>query len=94
MNEHVKKLADQCWSYRVDGALVDGQLHFDTEKFARMVAEECAAICMSQADRRNIRQAWGIPVESSVKYPGVAAQNSVTSQYDRPFNLPKPGEQS
>lgn len=93
MTEQLKRLADQCWSHRIDGTLIDGHLHFDTAKFARLIAEQCAAICMSQADRKNIRQAFGIPVESSVKYPGEAEHNSITSQYNRPFNLPPSGEQ-
>ena len=41
MNERIKELEKQCWSYRVDGVLVDGQLHFDTEKFAELIVREC-----------------------------------------------------
>jgi hypothetical protein len=41
MNERIKELEKQCWSHRVDGRLVDGQLHFDTEKFAQMIVQEC-----------------------------------------------------
>lgn len=41
MNELIKELEKQCWSHRVDGALVDGQLHFDTQKFAQLIVEEC-----------------------------------------------------
>jgi hypothetical protein len=42
MNSRIRELADQCWSHRVDGALVDGQLHFDHEKFAELIVQECA----------------------------------------------------
>lgn len=42
MNERIKQLEKQCWSHRVDGALVDGQLHFDTAKFAELIVRECA----------------------------------------------------
>ena len=41
MNERIKELEHQCWSHRVDGRLVDGQLHFDTEKFAELIVREC-----------------------------------------------------
>jgi len=59
------------------------------EMLAELVAEECAQMCGSQADKNNIRKAFGIPVESNVKYPAPEAHWSVTSQYERPFNLPK-----
>ena len=41
MNQRLKELEQQCWSHRVDGALVDGQLHFDTQKFAELIVREC-----------------------------------------------------
>lgn len=44
MNERIKELEQQCWSHRVDGALVDGQLHFDTQKFAALIVFKCAEI--------------------------------------------------
>ena len=59
------------------------------EKLAELVAEECAQICGSQADKKNIRYAFGIPVGSDVKYPGPEAHNSVTSQYTREYNTPR-----
>ena len=40
MNERIKLLEQQCWSHRVDGALVDGQLHFNTQKFAELLINE------------------------------------------------------
>ena len=45
MNERIKELEKQCWSHRVDGVLVDGHLHFDTQKFAELIIEECASVC-------------------------------------------------
>ena len=45
MNERIKELEKQCWSHRVDGTLVDGQLHFDTQKFADSLVWECMKIC-------------------------------------------------
>ena len=44
MNERIKELEKQCWSHRVDGALIDGHLHFDTKKFAELIIRECADI--------------------------------------------------
>jgi hypothetical protein len=41
MNERILELEKQCWSHRVDGTLVDGQLHFDTKKFAELIIKEC-----------------------------------------------------
>ena len=55
-------------------------------RFGEMIAEECARMCMSQADRQNIRQRFGLLVESSVKYKGPDPSNSIESQYDRELN--------
>ena len=44
MNERIKELEKQCWSHRVDGTLVDGQLHFDIQKFAELIVRECANV--------------------------------------------------
>jgi hypothetical protein len=43
-NERIKELEKQCWSHRVDGALVDGHLHFDRQKFAELIVAECIDI--------------------------------------------------
>ena len=56
---------------------------------AAAIVEECAQICMSQADRKNIRKRFGLPVESNIKYPGPEPHGSITSQYTRQYNLPK-----
>lgn len=58
------------------------------EVLASLVAEHCAQICMSQADRRNIRSAFGLAVDSTVKYPSPAT-TAQDSQYNRTPNLPK-----
>ena len=50
MNERIKELEKQCWGHRIDGALVDGHLHFDTQKFAELIIKECAA----EADKQTI----------------------------------------
>ena len=41
MNNRIAELEKQCWSHHVDGVLVDGQLHFDTTKFAELIVREC-----------------------------------------------------
>jgi hypothetical protein len=45
MNNRIAELEKQCWSPRVEGALVDGQLHFDTAKFAELIVQECVQVC-------------------------------------------------
>ena len=37
MNERIKEFAEQCWDKRLDG------LHFDQEKFAELIVQECLA---------------------------------------------------
>ena len=44
MNERIKEFEKQCLTYRINGALVDGQLHFDTEKFAELIVQKCVSI--------------------------------------------------
>jgi hypothetical protein len=41
MNERIRELEKQCWSHYIDGVLIDGHLHFDTEKFAELIVQEC-----------------------------------------------------
>jgi len=57
-------------------------------RFAEFIVEECARCCGSQADMRNIRKRFGLPVEGNVQYPGPEAQGH-QSQYGREYNLPK-----
>jgi hypothetical protein len=58
------------------------------EKFAELIIQECIACCGSQADMRNIRNRFGLPTESNVKYLGPEAQGH-HSQYGREYNIPK-----
>jgi hypothetical protein len=44
MNERIKELAQQCWDKRLDG------LHFDQEKFAELIVQECLEIVESEDD--------------------------------------------
>ena len=43
MNERIQELEKQCWSHYIDGVLIDGHLHFDTQKFAELIVRECLA---------------------------------------------------
>lgn len=53
MNDKIKLLEKQCWSHRVDGALVDGQLHFDTDKFVKLLVEECCQVLGKETIRHD-----------------------------------------
>ena len=82
MNDPFKAIADRAHFNIYHSDLWRGS----GRRFAEMIAEECARMCMSQADRKNIRSAFGLPVESSVKYKGPEPSNSIESQYDRALN--------
>ena len=45
MNERIKELAKQCWDERPEG-----QLHFDSEKFAELIVKECISIVEEQKE--------------------------------------------
>ena len=85
MNSLLKRLMQDTGSHQYISEECQHRIEFVT----RLVVEECAQLCMSQADRRNIRRAFGLPVESDVKYPSPEADNSINSQYDRQINLPR-----
>jgi hypothetical protein len=59
------------------------------EELVKRVAEQCALLCGSQADKKVIRSAFDLPVEPDVKYPAPPINGSVTSQYTREYNIPK-----
>lgn len=84
MEDPFKKIADRAHFNIYHSDLWRGS----GRRFAEMIVEECASMCMSQADRKNLRRAFGLAVESDVKYPGPDAHWSVTSQYSREYNLP------
>lgn len=75
--------AQGCWD-ELDDYAKDGII-----RVIQMAAEECASMCMSQADRKNIRKNFGLVVESNVKYVGPEPANSIESQYNREINIPK-----
>ena len=49
MNERWKELAKQCWDHRIDGTLIDGHLHFDQQKFAELIIQECSLLNKKQS---------------------------------------------
>jgi hypothetical protein len=44
MNKKIKELEKQCWSHTINGVLIDGHLHFDVDKFVKLIVEECASL--------------------------------------------------
>ena len=85
MDDPFKKIADQAHFNIYHSSLWSNT----GRRFGEMIAEECAKMCMSQADRRNIRERFGLPVESQVKYTSPEPSNSVESQYNRELNTTK-----
>ena len=84
MNDPFRKIAEQ-----TQFNIYTSDLWNDTaRRFAEAVVEECTRCCGSQADMRNIRRRFGLPVESNVKYPGSESQGH-HSQYGREYNIPK-----
>ena len=66
MNERIKLLEQQCWGHRVDGKLVDGQLHFDTQKFAELIIAKCIEEAGDPADGLILGDTWHDGVRASV----------------------------
>lgn len=86
MNKRIQELAMQA-GYMEDGF---GIGHWDMpecKKFAELIIQECIDCCGSQADRKNIRKCFGLPVESNVMYPGPETIGH-HSQYERKYNIP------
>ena len=102
MNERIQELIKQAGEYvnsvytppvrsKTPGKIwEDGHIGWNTqfnEKLAELIIQECIDCCGSQADRKNIRKCFGLPVESNVKYPASEAQGHHT-QYGRKYNIP------
>lgn len=91
MNNSIRELADKAKESVPKGILsVEDWIDQYNVLFAELIIKECADCCGSQADKKNIRKRFGLSVESNVKYAGPEPHNSITSQYDRPYNLPRP----
>lgn len=89
MNERIRELSEQAEKYADDNFRGEPTWSEAFEsKFAELIIKECVACCGSQADMKNIRKRFGLPVESNVKYPGPESQGHL-SQYGREYNIPK-----
>ena len=75
--------AQGCWDE------MDQYAHDAIIRAIEFAAKECADVCMSQADKRNIRKNFGLAVESNIKYPSPEAVNSIESQYRTDINIPR-----
>lgn len=67
--------------------LADWADEFCLQEFAESIIKECIACCGAQADGKNIRKRFGLPVESNVKYPSQEPQGHHT-QYGREYDKP------
>jgi hypothetical protein len=85
MNERLKELMLKSGTHKY----ISEECQHRIETLFKLVVQECADCCGSQADKKNIRKRFGLPVESNVKYEGPDAHGSITSQYTREYNLPK-----
>ena len=88
MNKQIQEFAAQAKKSVPAGLPVDQWIESYNELFAQLIVQECVACCGSQADMRNIRKRFGLPVESNVKYPSPEAQ-AHHSQYGREYNIPE-----
>ncbi len=86
MNTRIQEIAEQAKLNVPSGLTVEQWIQTYNEKLATLIIEECVACCGSQADMRNIRRRFGLPVESNIKYPSPEAQGH-HSQYGRELNL-------
>ena len=66
MNDRIKELEKQCWSHRVDGVLVDGHLHFDTEKFAALIVGKCLNMIENEASTY-AEPVWAVELVNDIK---------------------------
>jgi hypothetical protein len=89
MTKQIQEFAAQAKNLVPAGLPVDQWIETYNQLLAQLIVEECAACCGSQADIRNIRKRFGLPVESNVKYPSVGPRWSVESQYEREYNIPE-----
>lgn len=90
MTEKIRYLAEQAKESVPKGILsVEDWIDQYNVIFGNLLIQECIDCCGSQADKKNIRKNFGLPIESDVKYPSPELHNSITSQYERPYNLPR-----
>ena len=89
MNNRIYQLAEQAKANVPNSLVVTEWIECYNKELAQLIIDECVHQCGSQADMRNIRKHFGLEVESNIKYPAVDPYWSVTSQYERKYNIPE-----
>jgi hypothetical protein len=84
MNERLKQLMLKSGTHKY----ITEECQNRIEKIFELVVQDCIDCCGSQADRKNIRRYFGLPIEPDVKYKAPEPHGSITSQYERKYNLP------
>jgi hypothetical protein len=80
--------ANEIYYSRLQTERADQVIFYDifNQIFAEKIVQQCVDTCMSQADRKNIKRVFGLPIESNVKYKSPGPSNSIESQYNRALN--------
>ena len=89
MNKQIQEFAEQAKNMVPAGLPVDQWIKTYNQLLAQLIVEECAACCGSQADMKNIRKRFGLPVEGNIKYTAEDPRWSIESQYEREYNIPE-----
>lgn len=90
MNNKIQEFSDRAKDSIPAGIYEpDAWIQEYNRRFAELIILECISHCGSQADKQNLRSTFGLPVESSTKYPAPEAYGSVETQYTRKYNLPE-----
>lgn len=84
MNEQLKELMQKHGIHKY----IDADCQSRIEMLSDLIIKECIACCGSQADKKNILKRFGYEIPSDIKYKGPDAHWSITSQYNRDYNLP------
>jgi hypothetical protein len=69
MNERIRKLVKQAELplLDVDGKCKYGDTYFSTEKFAELIVQECAQVCLAQRDPANLNYKPSVKFAEAVK---------------------------
>ena len=90
MTDKIRELADKAKESVPKGILsVEQWIDQYNVLFANLIVQECIDCCGSQADKKNIRYRFDLPIESDILYPAPEKDGSINSQYQRKYNLPK-----
>ena len=90
MTDKIRHLAEQAKESVPKGILsVEQWIDQYNILLGNLIVQECIDCCGSQADKKNIRKNFGLPIESDILYPAPEKDGSINSQYERKYNLPK-----